>query len=70
MPRGLSFDSIGTVTHVAKNERHVTLKAVTTKPLDEVTVPGLRVSVRGDDGAELRYELGDGRAVDITPRTG
>ena len=45
-------------------------EAITAVPLDEVTVPGLRVSVRGDDGAELRYELGDGRAVDITPRTG
>jgi quercetin dioxygenase-like cupin family protein len=44
--------------------------AITAVPLDEVTVPGLRVSVGGDDGAELRYELGDGRAIDITARTG
>lgn len=45
-------------------------EAVTAVRLDEVTVPGLRVSVRGDANAELRYELGDGRAIDITTRTG
>jgi hypothetical protein len=38
MPAGLSFDRIGTVTRVRKNERHVMVQAVTTKPLDEVTV--------------------------------
>jgi len=38
MPAGLDFDQIGTVTHVRKNERHVVVQAVTTKPLDEVTV--------------------------------
>ena len=38
MPDGLSFDRIGTVTGVRKNERHVWVQAVTTKPLDEVTV--------------------------------
>jgi hypothetical protein len=38
MPPGLSFDQIGTVTRVRKAERHVMVKAVTTKPLDEVTV--------------------------------
>jgi hypothetical protein len=38
MPAGLSFDQIGTVTRVRKNERHVMVTAVTTKPLDEVTV--------------------------------
>ncbi len=38
MPAGLSFDQIGTVTRVRKNERHVMVQAVTTKPLDEVTV--------------------------------
>jgi hypothetical protein len=38
MPAGLTFDRIGTVTHVGKNERHVMVQAVTTKPLDEVTV--------------------------------
>jgi quercetin dioxygenase-like cupin family protein len=42
--------------------------AIIAVPLDEVTVPGLRVSVRGDGGAQLRYELGDGRAIDITTR--
>ncbi len=38
MPAGLSFARIGTVTGVRKDERHVTVKAVTTKPIDEVTV--------------------------------
>jgi hypothetical protein len=38
MPAGLSFDKIGTVTHVANAKGHLILQAVTTKPLDEVTV--------------------------------
>lgn len=38
LPAGLSFDQIGTVTRVRKAERHVMVQAVTTKPLDEVTV--------------------------------
>ena len=38
MPAGLSFDQIGTVTRVRKDDRHVMVNAVTTKPLDEVTV--------------------------------
>ena len=38
MPAGLSFDQVGTVTRVTRDERNVTVEAVTTKPLDEVTV--------------------------------
>lgn len=38
MPTGLSFDRIGTVTHVRKSDRNVMIRAVTTKPLDEATV--------------------------------
>jgi len=38
MPAGLSFDEIGTVTRVRKDERNVMVQAVTTKPIDEVTV--------------------------------
>lgn len=38
MPAGLSFDKIGTVTHVLRTEGHLTVQAVTTKPIDEVTV--------------------------------
>ena len=38
MPDGLSFDQIGTVTSVTKDENNVNMQAVTTKPLDEVTV--------------------------------
>ena len=38
MPAGLSFDRIGTVTRVSKEDPNVRIRAVTTKPLDEVTV--------------------------------
>ena len=38
MPARLSLAGIGTVTDVRKNDRHITIQAVTTKPLDEVTV--------------------------------
>jgi hypothetical protein len=38
MPAGLSFDQIGTVTRVRKDEHHLMVHAVTTKPIDEVTV--------------------------------
>ena len=38
MPAGLSFEGIGTVTDVRKDESHVMVQAVTTKPLNEVTV--------------------------------
>jgi hypothetical protein len=38
MPAGLSFDQIGTVTSVMSTAGHVTVRAVTTKPIDEVTV--------------------------------
>jgi hypothetical protein len=38
MPPGLSFDKIGTVTRVRKNEGNLSVQAVTTKSLDEVTV--------------------------------
>ncbi len=38
LPSGLSFDAIGTVTRVVSTEGHLTVQAVTAKPLDEVTV--------------------------------
>jgi hypothetical protein len=38
MPAGLSLGRIGTVTRVRKNQRHVMVRAVTSKSLDEVTV--------------------------------
>ena len=38
MPAGLSFDRIGTVTRVRKDELHVMVRALTKKPLNEVTV--------------------------------
>jgi hypothetical protein len=38
MPDGLSFDRIGTVTRVTKDESNVNVEAISTKPLDELTV--------------------------------
>lgn len=38
MPAGLDFDRIGTVTNVQRDERHITMQAFTTKPIDEVAV--------------------------------
>ena len=38
IPNGLSFDKIGTVTHVKNAEGQLTVQAVSTKPLDELTV--------------------------------
>jgi len=38
LPAGLSFDGIGTVTRVRKEEPYVMVQAVSTKPIDEVTV--------------------------------
>lgn len=38
VPEGLSFGQIGTVTHVEKVEPKVEVKAVSEKPLDELTV--------------------------------
>ena len=38
IPAGLSFDRIGTVTDVEKTGTNITMRAVSTKPLDELTV--------------------------------
>lgn len=38
MPAGLSFERVGMVTHVVSTRGHLTVRAVTTKPIDEVTV--------------------------------
>lgn len=38
LPAGLSFSSFATVTHVQKTQGHLTVRAVTAKPIDEVTV--------------------------------
>jgi hypothetical protein len=38
MPARLSLDRVGTVTHVVKNAGNVTVQAVASKPLDELTV--------------------------------
>jgi hypothetical protein len=38
MPARLSFEQIGTVTGVQREERHVMVQAFTTRPFDEVAV--------------------------------
>jgi hypothetical protein len=38
LPAGLSFDGIGPVTRVRKDDRHVTVQAFTTKPIDVASV--------------------------------
>jgi len=38
LPAALSFDRIGTVTRVRRNDRHLIVHAVTTRPIDEITV--------------------------------
>ena len=38
MPTRLSFEGIGTVTRVRKDELYVTIEAVTSKPIDEAPV--------------------------------
>src|ERR1044072_8905737 len=38
LPAGLSLERVGTVTHVEEPVGNVTLQAVATKPLDELTV--------------------------------
>ena len=69
MPAGLSFDQIGTVTRVRKNQGYVMVHAVTTKPLDEVTVliqdaviaAGYRPAGMDNEGfeAEVFFTTGD-----------
>jgi hypothetical protein len=70
MPSGLSFDGIGTVTHVTDDDRHTTVNAVATKPLDELTVliqdavtaAGYRPSGMDNEGheAEVFFTTADG----------
>jgi hypothetical protein len=68
MPAGLSFDQIGTVTGVRKDDRHIIVQAVTTKPPDEasvliqeaVTAAGYRFVGADSEGveAEVFFSLG------------
>ena len=69
IPEGLAFDRIGTVTHVVSTDGHVTVQAVTAKPLDEVTVliqdavtaAGYRPAGMDNEGfeAEVFFTSGD-----------
>ncbi|MFW5474682.1 hypothetical protein ACOCJ5_15345 [Knoellia sp. CPCC 206450] len=38
LPDGLSLDGVGTVTRVVSSQGHVNVRAVSSKPIDEVTV--------------------------------
>lgn len=38
MPEGLTFDKVGTITHVKSTAENTTVQAISTKPLDELTV--------------------------------
>jgi hypothetical protein len=38
LPDGLTFRGVGPITHVAVTEGHVTVRAVSSKPLDQLTV--------------------------------
>lgn len=68
MPAGLSFDRVGTVTSVRRDGRHVTVQAVTARPLDELTVliqdavtaAGYRPAGMDDEGdeAEVFFQKG------------
>ncbi len=68
LPAGLSFDQIGTVTGVRKDDRHIIVQAVTTKPPDEasvliqeaVTAAGYRFVGADSEGveAEVFFSLG------------
>jgi hypothetical protein len=60
LPAGLSLADVGTVTEVMSSQGHVTVQAVTTRPLDEVTVlvqdavtaAGYRPAGMDDEGFE------------------
>lgn len=69
LPAGLSFDAVGTVTSVREEDRHVLVEAVTTRPLEVVTVliqdavvaAGYRPSGMDSEGgfeAEVFFTLG------------
>jgi hypothetical protein len=80
MPDGLDFDGIGTVTHVVSTDGHVTVQAVSDKPLDEVTVliqdavteAGYRPGGMDNEGfeAEVFFTSGDYAAGQALVRKG
>lgn len=82
MPRGLSFDQIGTVTRVRQDGLNVTVQAVTAKPPDEaavliqdaVTAAGYRPAGMDSEGveAEVFFTTGDLAAgqASVRPRPG
>lgn len=80
MPDGLSFERIGTVTHVVSTDGHVTVQAVSDKPIDEVTVliqdavtaAGYRPAGMDNEGfeAEVFFTAGDYAAGQALVRKG
>ncbi|MDT0214703.1 hypothetical protein Q9R29_12490 [Rothia sp. ARF10] len=69
LPDGLSLDGVGTVTRVVSTQGHVNVRAVTTRPIDEVTVAiqdavtaaGFRPAGMDNEGfeAEVFFTAGD-----------
>jgi len=69
LPQGLSLDTVGTVTRVVSTQGHVNVRAVTSRPLDEVTVAlqdavtaaGFRPAGMDNEGfeAEVFFTAGD-----------
>ena len=80
MPEGLTFERVGTVTHVVSTDGHVTVQAVTAKPIDEVTVliqdavtaAGYRPAGMDNEGfeAEVFFTAGDYAAGQALVRRG
>jgi hypothetical protein len=69
LPKGLSFEQVGQVTHVLRQGRNVIAQAVTSKPIDEVTVliqdavtaAGYRPAGMDNEGFEAEVFFDTGR---------
>ena len=80
LPDGLSFEQVGTVTGVQRDEGHLTVRAVTTRPLSEATVlvqdavtaAGYRPAGMDDEGfeAEVFFTAGTYAAGQAVLRQG
>jgi hypothetical protein len=78
LPAGLSLERVGTVTHVVETAGNVTVQAIATKPIDELTVliqdavtaAGYRPSGMDNEGdeAEVFFTSGSYAAGQATVR--
>lgn len=68
LPDGLSFNQVGTVTHVRRDDRNVIVRAFTTKSLEEstvliqdaVTAAGYRFTGMDSEGVEAEVFFNSG----------